>query len=291
MTGGTAPFTFAVTTGTLPAGLTLDPATGLISGTPTAVGSSPFTVTATDADGLTAAQAYTLAINATLAINQATLPNPEVGAAYSQQLTVTGGAAPITFAVTAGTLPAGLTLDTATGLISGTPTTAGPASFTITATDANSASADQAFTVTVKAGPVIDQTTLPATTSGIAYLQQLTVTGGTTPYSFSVTTGTLPAGLTLSNAGLIAGTPTAAGTSDFTVTVTDAGGASSNRQYSLVINATPTLSPATLAATTIDATYSQQLTVTGKCSSPFTFSVTTGTLCTCRTGGSTARPG
>ena len=276
VTGGTAPVTFAVTTGALPAGLTLDPATGLITGSATTAGSTDFTITATDAAGVTADQAYTFVVNAAPVINQTTLPAGEVGAVYMQQLTITGGTGFPTFAVTTGTLPAGLNLDV-DGFLSGTPTAAGSSDFTVTATDTAGATAVQAFTLDIQAGPVIDQTTLPATTVGATYSQQLTVTGGTSPYTFSLAVGTLPDGLTLSADGLISGTPTTAGSSDFTIEATDADGVSATQAVTLVVDAAPVIDQTTLPATSVGGVYNQQLTVTGG-TTPITFAVTTGTL-------------
>ena len=111
-TGSTAPYTFAVTTGALPAGLTLDP-TGLLHGTPTLAGSFPFTVTATDANLFTGTQSYTLVLTApTVVVAPTSLPAGVKGVAYpAATITAAGGVAPYTFAVTTGTLPGGLTLD------------------------------------------------------------------------------------------------------------------------------------------------------------------------------------
>ena len=146
---GSTPITYAVTAGTLPAGLSLSSA-GVLSGTPSAAGSYSFTVTATNTAG-TDSQAYsgTVAAAATPPdITTTTLSAMSVGVAFSQTLAATG-TTPITYAVTAGTLPAGLTLSSA-GVLSGTPTTAGAYSFTVTAT--NTAGTDpQAYTGSVVA--------------------------------------------------------------------------------------------------------------------------------------------
>ncbi len=274
-TGGSGTSTFAVTTGALPAGLTLS-TSGLISGTPTTAGSSTFTVQATDAASDKASRVYTLAINSTLAINQATLPSPVVGSAYSQQLSVTGGTTPFTYTLASGALPAGLTLSS-TGLISGTPTTAGNSSFTVRATDANGATATQDFMVMTNPALAITQTTLPAAVLGTAYNQQITATGGVSPYTFAVTNGSLPAGLTLGTTGAITGTPTAAGTSTFTVTTMDQSGATATQTFTLAVNSTLAINQTTLPAATTGTAYSQQLSVTGG-ATPVTYSLLSGTL-------------
>jgi hypothetical protein len=133
---GTAPYTFAVTAGALPAGLALSTG-GALTGTPTAAGAYNVTVTATDAAANTGTRAYTGTIGSAtvgLTITPPTLPAITVGVPFSQTITATGGTAPYSFAITAGELPAGLTF-TADGLLSGTPTTAQAYAFTVTATD------------------------------------------------------------------------------------------------------------------------------------------------------------
>jgi outer membrane autotransporter protein len=281
--GGTAPYAFAVTAGALPAGLALNAATGAISGTPTASGTFAFTVTATDANAQTGAQAYSLTVaSATIAIAPATLPNPVVGAAYAQTLTVSGGTAPYTFAVTTGTLPTGLALNAATGAISGTPTASGTFAFTVTATDANAQTGTQAYSLTIAVPTLtIAPATLPAGDIGTAYSQTLTTTGGTAPYTYALDSGALPAGLTLSNAGVLSGTPTAAGTFNFVVRSTDSTGgtaATATRSYALTIAAaTITIAPATLPGAVVGSAYAQTLTASGG-TAPYAFSVSAGAL-------------
>ena len=138
--GGIAPYSYALSAGALPAGLSLNGSTGALSGTPTVAGSFSFSVTATDSTTGTAGtvtQSYTLVISApTIVVNPATLPGGVAALPYNQTLSATGGTAPYTFAVTAGALPAGLTLNGTSGAITGTPTALASATFTITATDA-----------------------------------------------------------------------------------------------------------------------------------------------------------
>jgi hypothetical protein len=135
--GGSSPYSYARTLGTLPDGLSLA-STGAITGTPTAGGSFGFTVTATDAHGCTGARAYTVIICPTIALDD-TLPDGSDCLTYTGTVTASGGAAPYAYAVTSGALPGGTTLNASTGVISsgsGNPT-AGTFDFTITATDAN----------------------------------------------------------------------------------------------------------------------------------------------------------
>jgi len=226
--GGTTPYTWSVTAGALPTGLTLNAATGQISGVPTTSGTSTFTLTVTDSATPTAqtkSKQFSILVNPVLSISTASLPNGTVGTAYSQQLQSSGGTAPITWSVTQGTLPAGLTLNSSTGVISGTPTTAGTSNFTVQAADSSTPQqlATKALSITLNTAPLaITTTTLPNGTVGVAYNTTLQSSGGTPPVTWAVTVGSLPAGLTLnSSTGAITGSPTTTGTSNFTVKATD----------------------------------------------------------------------
>jgi putative Ig domain-containing protein/CARDB protein len=240
---------FGVTLGTPPPGLNLD-ATGLLHGTPTIDGLFSFTVTANDANGLTASRAYTVTIGQpaapTLTIEPASLPGGTVGTAYSETLTLVSTPPSYvppspSFTVTLGSPPLGLTLD-ATGLLHGTPTGAGSFDFTVTALDGNGFSASRAYTVTIAQAPtfVILPASLPGGALGTAYSQNLTLDGGSyVPPSpiFGVTAGRLPPGLTLELAtGLLHGTLTRDGSFDFTVTAQDANGLSASRAYTVTIS-------------------------------------------------------
>ncbi|MFN7973918.1 MAG: putative Ig domain-containing protein [Acidobacteriota bacterium] len=146
--GGTAPYTFAVTAGALPPGLNLA-AGGVLSGTPTTLGAYAFTVTATDSAGCQGSQQYSITISCpAITVAPASLPNGSFGAPYSQTITASGGTAPYTFAVTGGALPGGLTLS-AGGVLSGTPTASGTFNFVVTATDAGGCTGTQSYTLTI----------------------------------------------------------------------------------------------------------------------------------------------
>jgi len=128
------PVTFSIIAGVLPPGLTLTaegPLSTLLHGTPTAAGDYTFTVLAQDALNIFITKSYTVSV---CQITPSPLPDGTTGTAYSQQLVMAGAIGAVTFELTFGSLPAGLTLSSS-GLISGTPTTAGTSSFTITATD------------------------------------------------------------------------------------------------------------------------------------------------------------
>jgi sugar lactone lactonase YvrE len=285
--GGTSPYTFAVTAGSLPAGVTLS-SSGALSGTPTAGGTFNFTIGVTDTASKTASQAYTLTVNApTITLLPISLPSPSVGTAYSQTVTASGGTAPFSYAVTAGSLPAGMTLSSA-GVLSGTPTAAGTFNFTVTATDSSTGTGpytgSRAYALTVSAPTItVSPTTMPSATVAASYSQSISAAGGTGPYTFAVSAGSLPAGLSLSSAGILSGTPTAGGSFTFTVRATDSTtgtGApfSGSRAFTLTVNApTVTVSPTTLPGGTYNAAYSQTLAASGG-TSPYSFSVSSGSL-------------
>jgi len=140
--GGTAPYTYSVS-GALPPGLTLDPATGGIVGTPTLAGFYPVTYTAQDSLGaVSVPQPCGISVNGVspgeLALACPTFHDLEVGVPYVGALVASGGVPPYTFAIVAGSLPPGLTLDPSTGIISGTPTATGSYPYTAQVTDSSS---------------------------------------------------------------------------------------------------------------------------------------------------------
>jgi large repetitive protein len=161
---------------------------------------------------------------ASLSLSPTTLSAATVAAAYNQTITASGGTSPYTYAVTAGALPAGMTLSSA-GALSGTPTAGGSFTFTITATDSTGGTpmtGSQAYTLTVNAPTIsVSPTSLPDETLNVAYSQAITASGGTAPYTYAITAGALPTGLSLSSGGSLSGTPGASGTFNFTVTATD----------------------------------------------------------------------
>ena len=206
---------------------------------------------------------------------------------YSKNLAAGGGVAPYTWSLTSGALPAGLALyPVTTGAIptariwtAGNLTAAAVTStFTVTVTDSTSATASQTLTIAVTALTVTGPT-LPAGAVGAPYSQTLAATGGAAPYSWSLALGALPPGLSLSSAGAITGTPTAAGTAAFMVTVTDANSAAASGTFTLTINPPPLiistapLLPSGLAGTA----YSQTLTAAGGVP-PYSWQVTSGAL-------------
>ena len=202
-----------------------------ITGTPTAIGTYPFTVQVADSQSppVTATAPLSITVNATLApltVVTTSLPVGTQNTGYSAMLAANGGVTPYTWSLTAGNLPRGLSLNTITGAILGTPSGGGTSNFTVQVTDSNSpaanASAPLSITVTAAVPLSITTTSLPAGLTGTAYSAPLTAIGGVSPYTWSLASGSLPPGLQLNQTtGAIFGTPTTAGTSNFTVQVAD----------------------------------------------------------------------
>ncbi len=178
-----------------------------------------------------------------LTITTTSLPDGMTGQSYQQQLGATGGEPPYNWTVTSGNLPDGLTLS-ASGLISGRPTTQGVYSFTVQVTDAFSNMTTANLSITVSIGPlVIITTTLPDGTQGVPYEATLAAGGGTPPYTWSLVagSGSLPDGLMLNTtSGLISGTPTTPGASNFSVQVQDSDSNMAQAALQIVINASST---------------------------------------------------
>jgi hypothetical protein len=229
-TGCTGPYTLRVIAGELPPELT-----PLVSGTPTTPGTYKFTVEATGSRGCTGVHEYTIEITPCPIIVLAPLPDATACTFYSHQLQASGGTPPYTFSAPPGSLPKNLTLS-ASGLLSGTPTTPGCSTFTATVTDSVPGCSPTQVVVTlcVVCQVTISPPFLSPGRVGSPYSKTLTACGGTPPYTFTFS-GTLPPGLTLSTGGVLSGTPTTTGCFDFTVTATDSFGCAGRRTYRLCI--------------------------------------------------------
>jgi hypothetical protein len=147
--GGTTPYAWSLSSGTLPAGLSLS-SSGTISGTPTTAGGPTSVIfRVTDSTGAAVTKSLSITINIPLSIGTSSLPNGTVGVTYSQTLSPTGGSSPYIWSAVSGTLPVGLSLNSA-GVISGIPTAAGgPTSVTFRVTDSTSATATKSLSITV----------------------------------------------------------------------------------------------------------------------------------------------
>jgi large repetitive protein len=223
-TGGVQPYQWAVTSGSLPSGLTLSSA-GVISGTPTgSTGTSNFTVTVTDSQTpthKTSSKNLSITVSvAPLSIVTTSLAEGSVGTPYSQTLIANGGTPPYTWSVLLGALPTGLTLNSATGAITGTPSAMGTSHFTIQVKDSVGGAVSANFSIAINADLTITTASLPGGSVAKAYSATVTASGGVPPYTWSVTGN--PSWLSIDpTTGVLSGTPTATGVFPFTVTVKD----------------------------------------------------------------------
>jgi hypothetical protein len=267
--GGSGPYTWAMTGGALPTGLTLNTATGLISGTPTAAGSFQVTVRAT-AGAQSGSQSITINIAPPPLITTATpLPTASSGLPYFEPLALSGGAAPFTWTVSAGTLPAGLALDSNSGAISGTPTAASPG-FDVTVTDVNGSQDVMTYTLPFAsgAGPLTILGNLPAAHPGVPYSVTLQSIGGTAPVTITTVPGpgSLPVWLhwdALTNT--LYGTPDTTPIGTIQVQATDATPVTPQTALTnaLVVVAPLDIQQTSLGGGAVGSSYSATLTATG----------------------------
>jgi hypothetical protein len=232
--GGSGVFGWSVSAGALPDGITLDPVTGVIAGTPTLVGTFDFTVEVTSA-GLITTEDYSLTITPALAVTTTSLPTGRVGIIYTQFLHAAGGNGTFVWSLTAGSLPPGLTLHSGNGAITGTPNTAGVFPFTVqVASNGLTASANLSLGVYVFL--TVTTTSVPVGTFGQPYSATLSASGGDGTYTWTLSAGTLPQGLSLGADGVISGTPTWRGPFNFTVRVQSGDGQATFKSLTITIN-------------------------------------------------------
>jgi hypothetical protein len=214
--GGTPPYAWTLSEGTLPPGLVLDPSSGVIAGTPVDQASAvALTLSVSDASAPAQTKNVTLPLTVlqALSITTSALPDGHVGTAYAASLAATGGVPPYQWTLSAGALPQGVSLNAATGALSGVPSSSSNAAmltFEVSDTQSPAAQASTSLPLTITAAPlVITTTALADATLGTPYSATLAHTGGTGAVSWTLLDGTLPAGLKLNAAtGAITGTPT-----------------------------------------------------------------------------------
>jgi hypothetical protein len=229
--GGTAPFTYSISAGALPAGLTINSSTGAITGTATAAGTSAFTIKVTDsgspAQTATQEESGLVVSAAALTISCQNLAVGTVGVAYNQSCAVTGGTPPLTYSLSIGNLPAGLSLNSSTGAITGIPTEVqtfiiGEINVADSGTPQQTNASNTLMSINppgVLAGLGFTCVGLLGGTVGFPVNGYCSPYNGTPPYTYSLS-GTLPPGLVF-NAGGVSGTPTTAGTNLFNITIVD----------------------------------------------------------------------
>ncbi len=271
--GGTTPYTWSITGGSLPAGLTLG-ADGALTGTPTGTANATFTVRVSDSAARTATRTFTVA--AGVSVTTQNLPEATRGTAYSTNVAAAGGTGVYTWTVSSGSLPTGLAMSSA-GVITGTPTVAQTATFTVQATDGASRIGRRVVTITVAAPLTFSaiNTSVPLGGSGGAYLY---ANGGRPSYVWALESGSVPTGMRFNDNGWVTGTPTVGGTFSAVVRATDRSGRTGTTTLAITVNGFA-FSPASLPAAVSGASYSQALSITyAGTTAPITWTLAAGPL-------------
>lgn len=221
---------------------------------------------------------YTITVNPTPLISAA-LPTGYVGQSYTGTLSPQGGTAPFTYSIPSGSLPPGISLNASTGALAGTPASAGVFGFVARITDVNGAFSESQLRISVEMPPLtLNQTALPEGRVGSAYPGAVTATGGTPPYSFTLSGGALPPGITLLSSGALQGVPTQAGQFVFQATVNDSAQASAFGWLTLNVLPSPlSITTLTLPAGSPGVPYAAQLQAAGGVT-PYSWSVLAGNL-------------
>lgn len=242
--GGTGSYAWDVAAAALPGGLTLE-STGRLYGTPTDSGTHSFSLRVSSGSTTRTAPFQLRVAPPPLQVLPATLPDATLGAIYAQFLDVVGGSGPVQWTIASGAPPAGIALSS-TGLLAGAPAVLGSAAFRVRATR-GTLTAERDYTLLVVPAPLsIATSSLPPAEVGEAYVVQLTASGGSGAYSWSVSAGALPVGMQLTATGGVDGTPTVAGDFNFTARV-----ASGTQQATraLTLSVVPASYPSTATVT------------------------------------------
>ncbi|MDE3197432.1 MAG: DVUA0089 family protein, partial [Acidobacteriota bacterium] len=272
--GGKPPYSWSGSG--LPAGLSIDSGSGILSGSAGQPGNFSFTIQVTDANSKSTSIGATLAV---VGISTSSLPGASTVSAYSATISAAGGAPPYSF--TGSGIPDGLSLS-GNGTLSGVPKTAGTYTIAIRATDSAGVTASASLSLTVAAPSTltVSGAQLSSGIVGSPYSDTLAANGGAAPYTWSIIGGALPDGLTVSGSGTISGTPTSAGTFSFTAQATDSSGGHAAGPESITIDPRPLTISAMpdLPNGIVGSDYFAQIVAPSGGVAPYTFAITSGSL-------------
>jgi hypothetical protein len=288
--GGQTPYSWSKESGNIPGGLTLNQSTGVISGAPEQAGTSSFVIKLTDATSASVTATLSIIINpaiSALVVETESLPDGVVGQDYSQSLKAVGGNGAYSWEIRTGKLPDGLRLSES-GTISGRPTTSGEVEFDVRVSDQSGQSATALLSIDVDPAPqltILSVNPLPQAAVGVPYRTNLQASAGSSPYSWDKKKkvkkfGAFPPGITLSPDGLLTGTPTTEGISNFTVRVRDANGKAASKPFTIEVGPPPpplAIRTESLPQGTQGLTYNAKLEASGGVG-PYGWTIDSGTL-------------
>jgi len=276
--GGFGPFTWTIQSGSLPPGLALTNSPGYsdatISGVPAARGTYNFTVQVADTGPpqQTATQPVSLTVFDYPEVTTQSLPLGLINKPYSATLQAIGGTPPYSWSVYAPLLPPGVTLDSSSGILSGTPTQSWDKFIVFTVTDSSVPPYQATGYLHLIINPLLSFTspsTLFDAVQTVPYTYALPFQGGLPPYLVSVTGGALPPGISIAGSGTstvtFSGSPSTAGTSNFTLSVQDSESPPVTKQqaFSIRVNPKLVLAPAQTPPAIVGLAYSFQFQATG----------------------------
>ncbi len=262
----------------LPPGLTLNPSTGVISGSPTTNGAFGVTISAATASQSAQPKTLVIAIGApTLDFTPGIPPGGVLGAPYNASFSAKGGEGNYVFSAVGAGLPPGLVLSPS-GAVSGTPTQAGDFKFVVRVTSVQVVT-EKPVSMSVDSAPMgLSPDALGPAYTGTPFSQTFVASGGTAPYVFQFgQTSNVPPGLVLTTAGVLAGTPTAAGSFRFSIEVTDARQRRVQRDHTLAVLAEGSITTPSLPEATQGEAYKAFIETSGG-TGPFTYDIASGTL-------------
>ena len=271
--GGAAPYTFAISSGQLPGELSLGTTSGIVSGTPTTTGTFNFGVNVTDSKSVSGSQTFRITVSpaVVVTVSPATATVQSAGTVSFTATVTNASNLTVTWSATTGTV-------SSTGLYQA-PTVNANSTATVTATSAADATKSASSSVTITAIPLTLSGNFVAAEVGSSYSVPLIVGGGTAPYTFAISSGQLPAGLALGTSGTVSGTPSATGTFNFGINVTDSKSVAGSQTFQITVSpaVVVTVTPAT-ATVESAKTVSFTAAVTNAWNQSVTWSATTGSI-------------